>query len=90
MHKAAAGVMLAMVILHVIAVTAATLHRENLVGAMITGRKVADPGSRSDGPSCGWRRCDARPRPGVLVGAVAKRGGNQERSLSIGNQGAMG
>lgn len=45
MHEAAAGVMLAMVILHVIAVTATSfLHRENLVGAMITGRKVADPG----------------------------------------------
>jgi cytochrome b len=46
MHEAAAGAMLAMVILHVIGVTATSfLHRENLVGAMITGRKAAEPGA---------------------------------------------
>jgi hypothetical protein len=46
MHEAAAGIMLGMVILHVIGVTATSLlHWENLVGAMITGRKIAAPGA---------------------------------------------
>jgi cytochrome b len=44
MHEAAAAFMLTMVILHVIGVAATSfLHRENLIGAMITGRKVAEP-----------------------------------------------
>lgn len=46
MHEVAAGVMLAVVIVHMIGVTATSfLHRENLVGAMITGRKAASPGA---------------------------------------------
>jgi cytochrome b len=46
MHEAAAGVMLAIVILHIVGVTASSfLHRENLTGAMITGRKNAGPGA---------------------------------------------
>jgi cytochrome b len=46
MHEAVAAVMLAVVIVHVIGVTMTSfLHRQNLVGAMITGRKAADPGA---------------------------------------------
>jgi cytochrome b len=46
MHEAAAGVMLGMVIVHVVGVIATSfLHRENLVKAMITGRKAAEPGA---------------------------------------------
>ena len=44
MHEAAAGVMLAAVIAHIIGVTVTSfLHRENLIRAMITGRKIAAP-----------------------------------------------
>jgi cytochrome b len=46
LHETTAGVMLAIVILHVVGVTASSfLHRENLIGAMITGRKNAAPGA---------------------------------------------
>ena len=46
MHEAMAGIMLGMVIVHVIGVTATSLlHWENLIGAMITGRKIAAPGA---------------------------------------------
>jgi cytochrome b len=42
LHEATAGVMLAIVLLHVLGVTASSfLHRENLIGGMITGRKNA-------------------------------------------------
>jgi cytochrome b len=46
MHEAAAGLMLAMVIAHIVGVIATSfLHRENLVKAMVTGRKAAEPGA---------------------------------------------
>jgi cytochrome b len=46
MHEAAAGILLGTVIVHIIGVTATSvLHRENLIGAMITGRKLADRGA---------------------------------------------
>ena len=46
MHEALAAVMLAVVIVHVIGVTLTSfLHRENLIGAMITGHKTAEPGA---------------------------------------------
>jgi cytochrome b len=46
LHEAIAGVMLGFVILHVVGVTVSSfLHRENLIGGMITGRKNAAPGA---------------------------------------------
>lgn len=46
MHEAFAGIMLGMVIVHVVGVTATSfLHGENLLWAMITGRKSAEPGA---------------------------------------------
>jgi cytochrome b len=46
MHEATAGILLGMVVVHLIGVTATSvLHRENLIGAMITGRKLADRGA---------------------------------------------
>ena len=47
LHEGAAEAMLALVVLHVIAVIASSvLHRENLVAAMITGDKPAPRGRR--------------------------------------------
>jgi cytochrome b len=44
MHEGAAAVMLGAVIAHIVGVTATSfLHRENLLRAMITGRKTAEP-----------------------------------------------
>ncbi|MGZ5130161.1 MAG: cytochrome b/b6 domain-containing protein [Caldimonas sp.] len=52
-HEAVAGVMLGIVGVHVAGVLIASwLHRDNLVGAMITGRK---PGRPEDGVRSAWR-----------------------------------
>ncbi len=52
-HDAAANLMLAVVGVHVAAVLLSSwLHRENLVGAMISGRK---PGRPEDGVRSAWR-----------------------------------
>jgi cytochrome b len=53
LHEGAANLMLAVVIVHVLAVIVSSrLHRENLVGAMLTGRKQGAPG---DGIARAWR-----------------------------------
>lgn len=52
-HEALANGMLALVVLHVVAVLASSwLHRENLIGAMIHGRKAGDPDQAAARP---WR-----------------------------------
>ena len=52
-HEVAANIMLAIVGVHVAAVLLSSwLHRENLVGAMINGRK---PGQPQDGVRSAWR-----------------------------------
>jgi len=52
-HEVAANVMLALVVLHVVAVLASSwLHHENLVGAMIHGRKAVAP---EEGIRRAWR-----------------------------------
>jgi cytochrome b len=53
LHEAAASAMLAVVGVHVAAVLASSwLHRENLVGAMVSGRKWGPP---QDGIRTAWR-----------------------------------
>ena len=53
LHEALASIMLAVVGVHVLAVIVSSrLHHENLVGAMITGRKHGAPG---DGINQAWR-----------------------------------
>jgi hypothetical protein len=53
LHEALAGTMLAVVGVHVLAVIVSSrLHHENLVRAMITGRKHGAPG---DGIAQAWR-----------------------------------
>jgi len=44
LHEGAANAMLALVVVHVVAVLVSSfLHRENLIGAMVTGRREGDP-----------------------------------------------
>lgn len=63
-HEAAANLMLAVVGVHVAGVVVSSwLHRENLVGAMITGRKVARP---EDGIRSAWRSVAAMMLVAVL------------------------
>jgi hypothetical protein len=63
LHEGIASAMLALVGVHVAAVVASSwLHRENLVGSMLTGRKFAPPGDAIRGR---WRSVAA-----VVLAAV--------------------
>lgn len=64
LHEGAANVMLAIVGVHVAGVLAASwLHRDNLVGAMVTGRKLARP---EDALRSAWRSVAALMLVAVL------------------------
>lgn len=64
LHEASADAMLAIVGVHVAAVVLSSwLHRENLVGAMIGGRK---PGAAQDGVKSAWRSVAALMLAAVL------------------------
>jgi cytochrome b len=64
LHEGAANAMLAMVGVHIVAVAVSSwLHRENLVGAMLTGRKQGRP---EDGIRRTWRTVAAMMLVGVL------------------------
>lgn len=65
MHEATANIMLAIVGMHVAGVVLASwLHRENLVGAMFTGRKAGKP---EDGIRRAWRSVAALLLVAVLA-----------------------
>lgn len=64
LHEGAAEAMMALVVVHIAAVVAASwLHRENLIGTMISGRK---PGAPQDGVARAWRGVAALMLVGVL------------------------
>jgi cytochrome b len=64
LHEGAANLMLTIVGVHVLAVVLSSwLHRENLVGAMISGRK---PGAPQDGVRSAWRSVAALMLAAVL------------------------
>jgi len=64
LHEAAASLMLAIVIVHVAAVALSSwLHHENLVGAMLSGRKQGPP---QDGVRSAWRTVAALMLAAVL------------------------
>lgn len=63
-HETLAGTMLALVVVHVAAViVSSVLHRENLVGAMLHGRKPVPP---REGIRSAWRSVAALLLAGVL------------------------
>lgn len=65
LHEGVASVMLAIVGVHVLAVVLASwLHRSNLIGAMVTGRRVGRP---EEGVRSAWRSVAAL----MLVAAMA-------------------
>ena len=64
LHEAAAESMMALVVVHIVAVVAASwLHRENLIGAMVSGRKAGAP---QDGVKRAWRGVAALMLAAVL------------------------
>jgi cytochrome b len=64
LHEGAAEAMMALVIVHIAAVVGASwLHRENLIGAMVSGRKAA---SAQDGVKRAWRGLAALMLTAVL------------------------